>query len=70
MKSYPSTRCLLFGAPTPYFRAVSNKTKQIKGADQRPNVRAEEPGPIRDEKSDQISSEGPRNNTEVKTQSA
>jgi hypothetical protein len=66
MKSYPSTRCLLFGAPTTYFRVVSRKMKrskesinvatsekineadqrhnikEIKGADQRCNIRADQ----------------------------
>jgi hypothetical protein len=66
MKSNPSTRCLLFGAPTPCFRAVRNKNReeqrsrsetqrQSRGtrADQRRNIRAEEPGPIRDATSEQ-----------------
>jgi hypothetical protein len=43
MKSYTSTRCLLFGASTPYFRAVSRKKGQIKEADQRRKVRSGKP---------------------------
>jgi hypothetical protein len=36
MKSNPSTRCLLSGAPTHYFRAVRNKNRDaMSGADQR-----------------------------------
>jgi hypothetical protein len=54
MKSNPSTRCLLFGAPTPYFRTVRNKNRayqsnrsemqrqEIKGVDQRRNFREED----------------------------
>jgi hypothetical protein len=61
--------CRLFEAPTPYFRAVSSVTLTDKGRAKEP-IRAEEPGVIRDEKSDQISREGQRINMEVKTQSA
>jgi hypothetical protein len=47
-KSDPSTRCLLSGVPTPYFRVVRNKNqadksnvkRQIKGTDQRHNIRS------------------------------
>jgi hypothetical protein len=46
-------------------------SEQIKEADQRRKVRSGEPSKqTRTEESDQISSEGPRINTEVKTQSA
>jgi hypothetical protein len=42
MESYPSTSCVLFGAPTPYFRVVSRKKKgQINEADQRRKVRSD-----------------------------
>jgi hypothetical protein len=53
---------------------VSNKTKQIKGADQRRNVREDQREPIRDQinkdesSNQEVSSEGPRINTEMKTQ--
>jgi hypothetical protein len=43
MKSYPLTRCLLFGEPATYFRAVSKKNEQIKEADQRRKVRSDKP---------------------------
>jgi hypothetical protein len=41
-ENYPSTKCLLFGASTPYFRTIRNKTGQIKGVDQRRNIRADQ----------------------------
>jgi hypothetical protein len=66
MKSYPSTRCLLSGAPTPSFRAVSRSKEPITYATSEQRSKK----PIRDEKSDQISSEEPRINKEVREQSA
>jgi hypothetical protein len=71
MKSYPSTRCFLFGAPTPYFRAVGGSKEEIKEADQRRKVRSDK---TKDQSNNQEASNQRTNkiriNMEVKTQSA